>query len=80
MPLTHNPTLVFTKIPGEVEPLLEGVHFKVEDRPLDLENVPLDVGSVLIRTIALSSDPYIRYRFRDENVPMFCPPILLNDP
>ncbi|KAI0701981.1 hypothetical protein BC835DRAFT_145666 [Cytidiella melzeri] len=79
MPLTKNPTLVYVEHPGHTGHIIEGVHVKVEHRPIDLETEPVN-GGVLLKTIAVSSDPYMRYRFRDANVAMFCPPILLNDP
>ena len=27
----------------------------------------------VIKTLALSADPYMRYRMRDASIPMFCP-------
>jgi NADPH-dependent curcumin reductase CurA len=80
MPLTKNPTLIFTKIPAAADLLVEGVHVKVEDRPLDIDNVPLGAGRVIVKIVVISSDPYMRYRFREKDVPMFCPPILLGEP
>ncbi len=79
MPLTPNPTVVFVSQPGHHGHIQDGVHTKLIDRPIDLDNEPLN-GGVLLKTIALSSDPYIRYRFREADEPMFCPPILWDDP
>ena len=79
MPTTPNPTLVFVKVPGASELLREDVHLTIQDRPIDLENAPLGAGRVLVKTLAVSSDPYMRYRFREKDVPMFCPPVQLGD-
>ena len=51
-------------VPGETTKYIE--------EEIDLENVPLN-GGTLIKAIALSSDPYMRYRMRDLSIPMFCP-------
>ena len=79
MPLISNPTVVFDTVPGHHGLIQEDVHVKLVDRPIDLDNEPVN-GGVLLKTIALSSDPYMRYRFREKDEPMFCPPILLDDP
>lgn len=79
MPLTKNTTLYFVAVPPshtEVEP---EVHLKVVDEEIDLDNVPLN-GGVLIKTLIMSSDPYVRYRLRDPSVEMFCPPVKVGDP
>lgn len=79
MPLTPNLSVVFDTIPGHHGLIQEDVHVKLVDRPIDLDSEPVN-GGVLLKTIALSSDPYMRYRFREKDEPMFCPPILLDDP
>lgn len=58
-------------VPGETVKYVEG--------EIDLESVPLN-GGVLVKTLSLSSDPYMRYRMRDASIPMFCPPLLLGKP
>lgn len=75
--MTPNATLVFAEIPESHTHLKEGVHLKVENRPIDLDNVPLN-GGALLKTLILSSDPYMRYRFRDANEPMFCAAVPLH--
>lgn len=74
-----NSTLVFAVQPTPHSLIEDGVHVKVEDREIDLDNVPLN-GGVLLKTLVLSSDPYIRYRFREPDEPEFCPPVLIGDP
>ncbi|KAI0826371.1 hypothetical protein BC629DRAFT_1434809 [Irpex lacteus] len=64
------PDCVFVSQPG---------HHGTSRTAIDLEKEPVN-GGVLLKTIALSSDPYMRYRFREADEPMFCPPILLDDP
>ncbi|GJE93492.1 NADP-dependent oxidoreductase [Phanerochaete sordida] len=55
------------------------VHTHYVEDSIDLDNVPLN-GGVLLKTMYLSSDPYMRYRMRDPSQPAFVPPIILNDP
>ena len=55
------------------------VHTKYVEEQLDLDAVPLN-GGVLLRTLALSSDPYIRARMVDPNDPHTLPPLTLNYP
>ncbi|KAI0701977.1 NADP-dependent leukotriene B4 12-hydroxydehydrogenase [Cytidiella melzeri] len=74
-----NPSLVFVAQPKPHSLIEDGVHVKVEERDLDLDNAPLN-GGVLLKTLILSSDPYLRYRFREPSVETFCPPILIGDP
>ena len=56
-----------------------GVHTKYVEEELDLDSVPLN-GGILIKTLALSSDPYIRARMRDPSIPNIFPPLALNHP
>ena len=73
---TRNAAAIYAAEPtGHIEP---GVHVKYVEGEIDLDNVPLH-GGVLLKTIAVSSDPYMRYRFREKDIPMFCPPVQLDD-
>ena len=51
------------------------VHVKYVEEDIDLDAVELQKGDVLLRSIYLSSDPYMRYRMRDPQIQMFCPPL-----
>ena len=74
MPTLKNATVRYVQEPtGLIEP---GVTTKYVEEEIDLDNAPLD-GGVLLKTLALSSDPYMRYRMRDPSVPMFCPALKL---
>ncbi|KAJ3522116.1 hypothetical protein NM688_g8923 [Phlebia brevispora] len=55
------------------------VNIKYVEQTIDLDNVPLD-GGVLVKTLAMSVDPYLIYRMRDPNIPMFCPPMTVGEP
>ena len=68
-----NTALIYVSEPdGFIQP---GVHLKVVEKEIDLANVPLN-GGVLLKTLVLGSDPYLRYRMRDPKVESFCPPLI----
>lgn len=72
-----NGTVYYVQEPeNHIEP---DVHVKYVEEEIDLDNIPLN-GGVLLKTLYLSSDPYLRYRMRDPTIEMFCPPMLLGDP
>ncbi|KAI0342484.1 alcohol dehydrogenase [Trametopsis cervina] len=79
MALTRNPTLVYVSEPANGAPIDANAHFKVINRDIDLENIPL-CGGVLVKTLVVSSDPYLRYRFRDPAIQLFVPPVQLGFP
>ena len=73
---TKNTAVIYAAEPtGRIDP---DVHLKVVEQEIDLDNVPLN-GGVLLKTIALSSDPYMRYRMRDPKIEMFVPAMRLGD-
>ena len=77
MAVVKNGTVYYVQHPtGKIEP---GVTVKYVEEEIDLENAPLN-GGVLVKVIARSADPYMRYRMRDPSLPAFVPPIILNDP
>ena len=77
MPSIKNGTLIYVAHPEKnIDP---AVHLKYVEKDIDLDTVPLN-GGVLIKTLYLSSDPYVRYRMRDPKVDSFVPPIALGDP
>jgi NADPH-dependent curcumin reductase CurA len=72
-----NGTVIYAAHPtGHIEP---DVHVKYVEKEIDLDNVPLN-GGVLLKTIAVSSDPYMLYRMRDPSIQMFTPAIPLGSP
>ena len=77
MPTVRNGTVLYVAKPEKhIDP---DIHLKYVEREIDLDNVPLN-GGALLKSLYLSSDPYIRYRMQDPDVEQFCPPILLGDP
>ena len=77
MPNVKNGTVLYVAEPDKhIDP---AVHLKYVDNEIDLDNVPLN-GGVLLKSLYLSSDPYVRYRMRDPKIAQFCPPIMLGDP
>ena len=77
MPTVKNGSVIYVAHPeGHIEP---EVHLKYIEGEIDLDNIPLN-GGTLLRTIALSSDPYLRYRMRDPSIPHFVPPFDLGQP
>ena len=80
MPTVRNGTLLYVQHPGAGQHDVPGVHTRYVEQEIDLENVPLASGDVLIKTIALSADPYLRYRMRDPNIPHFSAPFTLGMP
>ena len=59
MPAVKNASLVYAAHPeGNIEP---EIHLKYVEGEIDLDSVPLN-GGVLVKTLALSIDPYMRRR------------------
>ena len=77
MPTVRNGTAIYAAHPEKnIDP---AVHIKYVEREIDLDTVSLD-GGVLLKTLYLSSDPYIRYRLRDPAKDSFVPPVHIGDP
>ncbi|KAH8102036.1 NAD-P-binding protein [Cristinia sonorae] len=77
MPVVKNSKLIYIAHPtAEYQP---GVHTKYVEEELDTDTVTLN-GGILVRLIAVSSDPYMRYRMRDPSIPMFAPPLIIGEP
>ena len=72
--MVNNGAVIYASQPTTA--IIPGVTTKYIEEEIDLENVPLN-GGTLIKAIALSSDPYMRYRMRDISIPMFCPALHL---
>lgn len=77
MPTVTNGRIIYVKHPtGYYEP---GVHTKYVEEQLDTDTVPL-TGGILVKVLAISSDPYMRHRMRDESIPLFAPALKLGEP
>lgn len=77
MPSITNGRLIYTAHPtGYPE---SGVHTQYVEEKIDLDNVPIS-GGVLIRTLAIGSDPFIRMRMRDPKIPLIFPPLVIGQP
>ena len=79
MPTVKNGTVYYAAHP--VDKIVPGVTTKYVEDEIDLQTVPLN-GGVLIKVIALSSDPYMRYRMREPESKhaTFCPPLKIGQP
>ncbi|GAA5994709.1 MDR family NADP-dependent oxidoreductase [Rhodotorula paludigena] len=75
---TSNATLVYNEIPTEAP--VAGRHLKrVVDDSFDPDTVPLN-GGFLVKTKALSLDPYMRGKMRDPSKKSYTPAFELNKP
>ena len=79
MPVVRNATVYYVKQP--TDKILPGETVKYVEEKIDLDSVPLN-GGILLKTLALSSDPYMRYRMRDldNNHAAFAPHLKLGKP
>lgn len=75
--MVRNRALLYVSEPAKG--IVPTENFKLSDGDIDFDSVPLN-GGVLLKTLYLASDPYIRYRMREPHIPAFCPPIQLGDP
>lgn len=69
--------VLFTKIP-ETFPVA-GEHMKVDQTTVDLD-AELPKGDIIIKTLELSVDPYMRGRMRDASTKSYAPAFDLNEP
>ena len=77
MPVVKNGAAIYVSHPEKnVDP---EVDIKYVEGEIDLDNTPLN-GGVLLKTLYVSSDPYILYRLRDPATDSFVPPVLIGDP
>ena len=75
--MVRNGALIYVAHPDTgIDP---AVHTRYTESDIDLDSVPLN-GGVLLRTLSLSSDPYIRWRMRKPHIQSFVPPIHIADP
>ncbi|KAK1991924.1 zinc-binding dehydrogenase [Colletotrichum falcatum] len=73
---TPNKTFIFKKIPIGLP--VAGEHLAVEDRPIDLNDVPED--GLVVEVIYASFDPYQRGSMRNARVKSYRPAFELNGP
>lgn len=76
MPLTRNLSLIFKAVPKALP--TAGEYLAIEDRPIDLDNVP-DNGLVL-HNIYNSLDPYMRLMLVEPDTKHYRKPYTLDDP
>ncbi|PCH38850.1 NAD(P)-binding protein [Wolfiporia cocos MD-104 SS10] len=73
-----NGRLLFNQLPnGLPEPGKTTVYDTCET--IDLETAPLN-GGILVKTLVLSIDPYLRGRMRDPSIKSYAPPFLPSQP
>jgi NADPH-dependent curcumin reductase CurA len=75
--MVTNTQVIFAKIP-ETFPVA-GEHMVVEKNEIDL-NADIPQGAILIKTLCLSVDPYMRGRMRDASVKSYSPAFPLGQP
>ncbi|KAK6222979.1 zinc-binding dehydrogenase [Colletotrichum tabaci] len=74
--MTQNKTFIFKKVPTGLP--VAGEHLTVEDRPIDLDDVPAD--GVVVEILYASFDPYQRGRMREATKKSYTPPFDLDGP
>ena len=77
MPSVTNGRLLYIAHPTEFQ--VPGIHTEYVEEQIDLDNVPLN-GGVLIKSLALSSDPYVRKRMKDSKSKRDIAPLKLGHP
>lgn len=75
--MVTNTKIIFAKIP-EAFPVA-GEHMVVEKSEIDLD-ADIPQGAVLVRTLCLSVDPYMRGRMRDPSIKSYAPAFPLGQP
>ena len=81
MTVVKNGTVLYIAPTNGSSHMTPDVNIKYVEQTIDLDNVPLN-GGTLVKTLALSVDPYLIYRMRDADVDpdKFVPPFVLNEP
>ncbi|KAN0091111.1 hypothetical protein V8E55_004677 [Tylopilus felleus] len=75
---TRNARSIFNEIPADY-PIPGRTVVYDASKTVDLENVPLH-GGILLKTLVLSIDPYMRGRMRDPAIKSYVPPFELGQP
>lgn len=76
--MVRNLGLIFKKVPNGFP--VPGQDLTIEDLPIDLSSAAAPEGGLLLRTSAISYDPYQRGRMRDSSVKSYSPAYPLNEP
>jgi len=74
---TRNLSLIFTKIPTGLP--VPGEHITVKDVGFDLD-APAPKNGLVLETLYVSFDPYLRGLLRDPSIKSYMPPFPLNTP
>ncbi|KAI7888415.1 uncharacterized protein EV154DRAFT_447953 [Mucor mucedo] len=75
--MVSNTKIIFAKIPTTFP--VAGEHMIVEKSEIDLD-AELPQGAILLKTLVLSVDPYMRGRMRDVSIQSYSPAFPLNQP
>ncbi|KAI8639585.1 hypothetical protein BD408DRAFT_421188 [Parasitella parasitica] len=75
--MVSNTKIIFAEIPTTYPE--EGKHMVVDKSEIDLE-AEIPQGSILLKTLCLSVDPYMRGRMRDSSVKSYSPAFTLDQP
>lgn len=71
MSATQNTQIIYTQVPtGLPDP---NIHFQTKKVPFDLAKVDVPAGHMLVKTLYLSVDPYMRARMRDPSQKSYFP-------
>ncbi|KAI2469979.1 NAD(P)-binding protein [Annulohypoxylon bovei var. microspora] len=74
--MVANKALIFKRIPTGLP--VPGEHLVIEQRPIDLDAVP--IGGIVVEVLSVSLDPYLRGRMRDASIPSYKPAFPLGEP
>ncbi|EIM81800.1 alcohol dehydrogenase [Stereum hirsutum FP-91666 SS1] len=78
MPSVRNSRIIFNEVPNDFP--VPGKTVVYDESPqIDIDNIPLN-GKVLVKTLVLSIDPYLRNRLRPADVPGYLPAFALGEP
>lgn len=75
--MVANTKIIFAKVPTTFP--VVGEHMVVEKSEIDLD-AEIPQGAILVKTLVLSVDPYMRGRMRDASVQSYSPAFPLNQP
>ncbi|KAK4521990.1 uncharacterized protein ATC70_004529 [Mucor velutinosus] len=75
--MVANTEIIFAKVPTTYP--VEGEHMIVKKSEIDLD-AELPQGAILVKTLCLSVDPYMRGRMRDASTKSYSPAFPLNQP
>lgn len=75
--MTSNSSLIFNSVPTAFP--IPGETLLKTTTTLDLD-MDLSEGSIIVKTLSLSLDPYLRGRMRDVNIPSYAPEFNLGQP